>query len=175
MLNSVSVFITSRASGNQVKQEDIPASVISPGTQYRDFVKFLAIYWNILSTIEPFLERWEEKHVMNIEKNKKHSAKGQLFSHSVVSDSLQLHGLQHARLPLSFTIFWNLLILMTIKSVMPPNHLIFCHLLLLPPSNFPSTRILSNESALHIRWPKYWTNSSALRLYGRTLTSTYAY
>ena len=59
---------------------------------------------------------------------------------------------------LSFTISWSLLKLMSIESVMPPNHLILCHLLLLP-SIFPSIRVFSNESALHIRWPKDWTFS----------------
>ena len=52
-----------------------------------------------------------------------------------------------------------LLKLIPIKSVMPPNHLILCHPLLLLPSIFPSTRVFSNESALHIRWPKYWSFS----------------
>ena len=47
--------------------------------------------------------------------------------------------------------------LMSIESVMPPNHLILCHPLLLPPSISPSIRIFSNESVLHIRWPKYWS------------------
>ena len=46
---------------------------------------------------------------------------------------------------------------MSIESVMPSNHLILCCPLLLPPSIFPSIRIFSNESALHIRWPKYWS------------------
>ena len=49
--------------------------------------------------------------------------------------------------------------LMSIKSVMPSNHLIFCPPLLLLPSIFPRIRVLSNESALHIRWPKYWSFS----------------
>ena len=48
---------------------------------------------------------------------------------------------------------------MSIESVMPSNHLILCHLLLLPPSIFPSIRVFSNESVLHIRWPKYWNFS----------------
>ena len=51
----------------------------------------------------------------------------------------------------------SLLKLMSIESVMPSNHLVLCHSLLLPPSIFPSIRIFSNESALHIRWPKYWS------------------
>ena len=49
--------------------------------------------------------------------------------------------------------------LMSIESVMPPNHLILCHPLLLLPSIFPSIRVFSNDSALHIRWPKYWSFS----------------
>ena len=48
---------------------------------------------------------------------------------------------------------------MSIESVMPSNHLILCRLLLLLPSNFPSIRVFSNESALCIRWPKYWSFS----------------
>ena len=50
----------------------------------------------------------------------------------------------------------SLLKLMSIKSVMPSNHLILCRPLLLLPSVFPSIKVFSNESALHIRWPKYW-------------------
>ena len=56
---------------------------------------------------------------------------------------------------LSFTISWSLLKLMSIESVMPSNHLIICHPLLLLPSIFPSIRVISNEPALCIRWPKY--------------------
>ena len=51
---------------------------------------------------------------------------------------------------------WSLLKLRSIESVMPLNHLILCHPPLLPSSIFPSIRVFSNESALHIRWPKYW-------------------
>ena len=53
----------------------------------------------------------------------------------------------------------SLLKLMSIESVMPSNHLILCHPLLLLPSVFPSIRVFSNESALRIRWPKYWSYS----------------
>ena len=60
---------------------------------------------------------------------------------------------------LSITNSWSSLRLMSIESVMPSNHLILCCPLLLPPSIFHSIRIFSNESALHIRWPKYWTFS----------------
>ena len=78
------------------------------------------------------------------------------FSCSVMSDSLRPHGLQHAMLSCpsptpgvcsdsSFT------------SVMPSNHLILCHPLLLLLLIFPSIRVFSNKSVLHIRWPKYWS------------------
>ena len=53
--------------------------------------------------------------------------------------------------------FRNLLKLMSIESMMPYNHLILCHPPLLLPSIFPSIRVFLNESALHIRWPKYWS------------------
>ena len=56
---------------------------------------------------------------------------------------------------LSITNSGSLLKLMSIKSVMPSNHLILCHPLLLPPSHFPSIKVSSNESVLQIRWPKY--------------------
>ena len=56
---------------------------------------------------------------------------------------------------LSFIIFWNLSRFMSIESVMPSNHLILCHPLLLLPSIFLSIRVFSNESVLHIRWSKY--------------------
>ena len=56
---------------------------------------------------------------------------------------------------LSITDSWSLFKLMSIKSVMPSNHLILCHPLLFLPSIFPSIRVFSNESALHVRWPKY--------------------
>ena len=59
--------------------------------------------------------------------------------------------------PLSFTISWSLLKLMSIESVMPSSILILCRPLLLLPSVFPSIRVFSKESALHIRWPKYWS------------------
>ena len=70
-----------------------------------------------------------------------------------MSDSLWSHGLQHSR-PLSITNSLSLLKLTSIKLVMPSNHLILCHPLLLSPSIFPSVRVFSNESVLHIRLSK---------------------
>ena len=63
---------------------------------------------------------------------------------------------------LSFTISWSLLKLMPIEVVMPSNHLILCHPLLFLPSIFLSSRDFSNESALCIRWPKYWSCSFSI-------------
>ena len=62
----------------------------------------------------------------------------------------------------SFTITWSLLKLVSIESVMPSNHLILCHPLLLLPSIFPRIRVFSNESGLRIRWPKYWSFSFSI-------------
>jgi len=84
------------------------------------------------------------------------------FSHSIMSDSLRPHGLQHARLP-CLSPSQSLLKLISIKLVMPSNHLILCRPLLLP-SIFPNIRVFSNESALHIRWPKYWNFSFSISL-----------
>ena len=83
------------------------------------------------------------------------------FSRSVVLDSLQPHGLQHARPPcpsLTPRVYSN----SSIELVMPSNHLILCRPLLLLPSIFPSIRVFSNESVLHIRWPKYWSFSFSI-------------
>ena len=99
--------------------------------------------------------------IFNIESTKCHLLLLQyhlllLLSCSVVSDSVRLHGLQHARLPCpSFTISRSFLKLMSIESVMPSNHFVLCHSLLLLTSIFPSIRGFSNGPALHIRWPKY--------------------
>ena len=62
----------------------------------------------------------------------------------------------------SFTVSRSLLRLVSIESVMPSNHLTLCRPLLLPPSIFPSTRVFSIESALHIRWPKCWSLSFSI-------------
>ena len=81
------------------------------------------------------------------------------FSCSVVSDSLRPHESQHARPPCPSLSSQSLHKLMSVESVMPSNHLILCRPLLLSPSIFPSIRVFSNESVLHIRWPKYWSFS----------------
>ena len=61
-----------------------------------------------------------------------------------------------------FRISWSLFKLISIESVMPPNHLILCCPILLLPSIFPSIKVFSSELALHIRWPKYWNFSFSI-------------
>ena len=81
-----------------------------------------------------------------------------LFSHWIVSDSATPWTAAYQS-SLSLPIFQSLLKLMSIESVMPSSHLILSHPLLLLPSVFPDIRVFSNESVLHIRWPKYWSFS----------------
>ena len=85
------------------------------------------------------------------------------FSCSVMSDTLCFHGLNAAcQASPSITNSQSLLKLISIESVMPSNHPILCCPLLLPPSTFPSIRVFSNESALHIRLTKYWSFSFSI-------------
>ena len=99
------------------------------------------------------------------------NSNGNLPKQSFQFSSVQL--LSHARLfetpwtaarqaSLSITNSRSLLKLMSIESVMPSNHLILCRPLLCLPSIFPSIRVFSNESALHIRWPNYWSFSFSI-------------
>ena len=83
------------------------------------------------------------------------------FNRSVVSDSATPWTAAH-RASLFITNSWSLLKLMSMELVMPSNHLILCHLLLLLPSILASIRVFSNESVLHIRWPKDWSFSFSI-------------
>ena len=83
-----------------------------------------------------------------------------LFSHYVLSDTSQCHGLQHARLP--FLCYFPEFAQIHVELVMPSNHLTLCHPLLLLLSVFPSIRDFSNESSVHISWPKYWSFSFSI-------------
>ena len=84
-----------------------------------------------------------------------------LFSHSVVSDSAT-PWTTACQATLSITNSQSLPKLKSIEPVMPPNHLVFCHPLLLLPSVFPSIKAFSNESVLRIRWPKFWSFSFSI-------------
>ena len=84
-----------------------------------------------------------------------------MFCRSVAQSCLTPWTAAH-QASLSFTISWNLLKLMSIESMIPSNHLILCHHLLLLPSIFPSIRVFSNEWVLHIKWPNYWSFSFSI-------------
>ena len=114
---------------------------------------------NEYSSLGQWLQRAHIAHYWHL------VALGQKCSHHGLTQlalscpSLQPHGLQHAQASLAFTVSWSSLKLKSIESVMPSNHLTLCRPLL--PSIFPSIRVFyfTNESALRIRWPKYWTFS----------------
>ena len=84
------------------------------------------------------------------------------FSRSAVSNSLRPHESQHARPPCPSLTPGVHSRLTSIESVMPSSHLILCHPILLLPSIFPTIRVFSSESALAIRWPKYWSFSFSI-------------
>ena len=102
-----------------------------------------------LAKAEDIKKRWQEYP----EELYKRDLQSVQFSRSLVFDSLR---------PMSITNSRSLLKLISIKSVMPSNHLIFCHPLLLLPSIFPSIGVFSNESVLHIRWSKCWSFSFSI-------------
>ena len=83
------------------------------------------------------------------------------FSHSVMSDSVTPQTAA-CQVSLSITNSQSSLKLMSLESAMPSSHLILCHPLLLLHSIFPSNRVFSKESVLHIRWPKYWSSSYSI-------------
>ena len=78
-----------------------------------------------------------------------------------MSDYLRCNGLQHTRLP-CLSLLLEIAQLMSIDSMMPSNHLILCHPLLLLPSIFPSIRVFSNKSVIYMRSQKYWSSSFSI-------------
>ena len=84
------------------------------------------------------------------------------FSRSVMSHSLQPHGVATRQASLSISNVWSWLKLLSIESVMPPNHLTLGHSLLLLPLIFPSIRVFSKELTLPIRWSKIWSFSFSI-------------
>ena len=112
---------------------------------------------------------------MSLEIQSNYAVTGKLLKSVYGGDFVVVQSFSHVRFfvtpwtaacqaSLSITNFWSLLKLMSIKSVMPSNHLILCHPLLLLPSISPSIRVSSNESVLCIRWPKYWSFSFSISL-----------
>ena len=99
--------------------------------------------------------------VVNLSSCNRSSFSSVQFIRSVVSDSVTPWTAAR-QASLSITNSWSLPKLMSIESVMPSNHLILCRPLLLPPSIFPSIRVFSKESVLHMGWPKYWRSSFSI-------------
>ena len=95
--------------------------------------------------------------IFTYEENPKASAKNKSLDHPNTQFCCCSVAKSCPTLSLFYTISWSLHKLMSIESVMPSNHLILCHPLLLLPSVFLSTMVFSSESALSIRWPKYWS------------------
>ena len=114
-------------------------------------VEFFLVIWPLISLRPPGLPRNSISMLLL------------LFSHSVMSDSATPWTEAH-QTALPFTISQSLFKFMSIESVMPSNRLILCHPLLLLPSVFPSLRVFFSESALRIRWPKYWSFSFSISL-----------
>ena len=127
---------------------------------YRSFISFL-IFSFLLSILMLLLEN---RKCLTLNLHQRSTIVHFCFSsvHSVVSDSFRPCGLQHARPPCPSPTPGVYSDSMSIESVMASNHLILCCPLLLPPSIFPSIRVFSNESVLHIRWPKYWSFSFSI-------------
>ena len=102
----------------------------------------------------------EEKSMPNLRASKTLSSVQ--FSRSVVSNSSRPHEITACQASLSITNSQSSFKLMSIESVMPSSHLILCHPFLLLPPIPPSIRVFSNESALRMRWPKYWSFSFSI-------------
>ena len=146
------------------KIKSIMASTFSPiylpgsdGTRCNDLsflnVEFQASFLTLLLT---FIKRLFCLAIPQYKKFKKRISSVQSLSHVQLFATPRTAACQAS---LSITNSQSLLKLMSIESVMPSNHLILCCPLLLSPSIFPNIRIFSNESVLHIRWPKYWSFS----------------
>ena len=148
---------------HEVQHASLPCPSPSPGVCSNSYPLSHWCHPTILSFLTPFSSYTVDvkliKSVLNLSFDQPQLYKIQ-FVCSVVSDSLQPHGLQHARPPCpSPTPGTYLLKLKSIESVMASNHLILrCPLFLLP-SIFLSIRVFSNEAVLHIRWLKHWTFS----------------
>jgi len=124
----------------------------------------IKIIWSSQETLKKAFNKIQ--HPLTIKNSHQSGYKGNISQHQFSS----VQSLSHIRLfattwtaarqaSLSITNSWSPPKPMSIESVMPSNHLILCHPLLLLPSIFPSIRVFSNESDLHIRWPKYWSFS----------------
>ena len=137
--------------------------------------RFMGIHPSSKGQYDPLIDMWpngmDETYelVFTNWKIASPSLSGLYFTHQFSSVQLLSHVQLFAaprtaacQASLSITNSWSLLKLMSITSVMPSNHLMLCHPLLLPSSIFPNIRVFSSESVLLIRWPKYWSFSFSI-------------
>ena len=130
--------------------------IISPSKEHPRLISFRMDWLDLLSvqgTLKSLLQHHNSKSsIFQLNDQEQVSGFSSIqFSHSIMSNSLWPHGMQHNRLPCPSPTPGACSKLKSIDSVMPSNHLIFCHPLFLPPSIFPSIRVFSNESVFHIR------------------------
>ena len=118
------------------------------------FFKFFILYWNIVNKAVFISDMQQSDSVLHREVSQFRSVQSLSRVRLFGTPRTAVH-----QASLSNTNSRSLLKLMSIDSVIPSNHLILSHPLLLPPSIFPSIRVFSNESVLLIRWPKYWSFS----------------
>ena len=131
----------------------------------------MVIYWMLMTMLsklvkkrkQVFSEQWEDVSIVYIITSRisEQFSSVQMLSHAQLFATQWTAACQAS---LSITNAGSLLKLKSTQSVMPSNHLILCHPLLLPSSIFPSIRVFSNESVLCIRWPKYWSFSFSISL-----------
>ena len=126
------------------------------------FSASLAVKWTYVTKFWP--ADWTRRDTQRFHIDSSSVNHSCVSSHSVMFNSLWPHGLQDIRPPCPLSTPRSLLKLMSIKLVMPSNHLILCCPLLLQPSICASIRVFSSESVLCIRWPKYWSLSSSISL-----------
>ena len=129
---------------------------ISPSKEHPRLISFRMDWLDLLAvqgTLKSLLQHHSSKaSIFRLNDQEQVSGFSSIqFSHSVMSNSLRPHGMQYGRLPCPSPTPGACSKLMSIDSVMPSNHLIFCRPLFLPPSIFPSIRVFSNESVFHIR------------------------
>ena len=137
----------------------MPAVCISPEASLLG-LWMIILTWPFLCVLQVSLSVYKDSRLFGLEPHPIISFNLQ-FSGSVLSDSLWPHGLQHARPPCPLPTPRSLLKLMSIELVIPSNHLILCHPLLLLPSIFPNIWVFSNESVLHIRCQSIGVSASA--------------
>ena len=112
--------------------------------------------------IMPFAATWIDREIIIVSEGSQRKMNITWYDLRVKSKIRHKKLIYEIETSLSLTVFWSLLKVKSIESVMPSNHLVLCCPLFLLPSIFPRIRVFSNESLLHITWPKYWSFSFSI-------------